>query len=117
GLFGSYQVSRMMAMTKGMGDLSNGVGQVTKAYELAQGSAADWASAAESELLKMQQSASFRVQSAWQTLKVELAEVGEDFLEIGVNILEAVNGFLNLFNILPDGLKYIATSFIGLVSL
>ena len=107
GLFGTYQVTRMSALIEGMGDLEKGVGQVSDAYRLASQDSATWAAAADREMARLQESASQKFKSAVETLKIELAEMGEPFLAIGSEIVKAIAGIVKAFNSMPDWVKYL----------
>lgn len=117
GLFGSYQVSKMMALTKGMGELEQGVGQVSKAFEISQGSAEDWAATAETEVERYQKSISGMWDIAFQSMKVELAEVGEPFVVLGTQIVKGISAIIKAFNDLPDGVKIMAAMGVGATAL
>ena len=117
GLFGSYQVTKMMALTKGMGDLEAGVGQVSEAARLAGTDVSELAKTAEGELGRLQESVSYKFKSAWEQLKIQLGSMGEPFLQIGTMIMEKLTGILNFFAKLPDGVKKIAGIAIALGAL
>jgi TP901 family phage tail tape measure protein len=117
GLFGSYQVTKMMALTKGMGDLEAGVGQVSEAARLAGTDVSELAKTAEGELGRMQESVSLKFKSAWEQLRIQLGQMGEPFLKIGTLIMDKLTGVLKFFDKLPDGVKKIAGIAIALGAL
>lgn len=106
GLFGSYQVSRMMAMTRGMEDLENGVGQVSKAFSVSQESAESWAKTAEDEIERYRKSVSGQWDIALAKMKAELIEVGEPFVLIATKVLQVVGKIAEAFNNLPSIAKW-----------
>lgn len=109
GLFGSYQVSKMMALTKGMENLANGTGQVTTAMEVANSSTESWAATAEREIQQYQKSISGQWDIAYQSMKAELVEIGKPFLELATGVVKAISWALKAFNDMPDfGKKMIA---------
>ena len=109
GLFGSYQVSKMMALTKGMENLANGTGQVTTAMEVAQSSTESWAATADREIKEYQKSISGQWDIAYQSMKAELVEIGKPFLELATSVVKAISWALKAFNDMPDfGKKMVA---------
>lgn len=106
GLFGSYQVSKMMALTKGMGELEQGVGQVSAAYRLAGEDATTWATIAENETAQAAKSISGQFKRALETFKIELASFGAPFVAVATKILQAVTGIMEAFNNAPNFVKW-----------
>lgn len=117
GLFGSYQVSKMIALTKGMGDLRDGVGQVSRAYEISNQSAESWANTAESEVERYKNSVSGMWDTAFQSMKIELAEVGEPFVVLATQVVRFVGGILKAFNDMPNIAKLFIASGIAVTAL
>lgn len=117
GLFGSYQVSKMMALTKGMGELEMGIGQVSTAYEVSSQSSESWAQTAATEVERYQKSISGMWDIAFQSMKIELAEVGEPFVVLGTQIVKVIAGILKAFNDLPQGVKVMSALAIGATAL
>jgi TP901 family phage tail tape measure protein len=117
GLFGTYQVTRMMALTKGMNDLNDATTQTGKAYQLAGQDAKDWAKIAEQETKRIQESVSGKLKSAFATLMVEVSTMGKPFIVAAAVIIKAVAGIIGWFNKLPKGIKLIAGLGIGIVAL
>lgn len=117
GLFGSYQVTRMMALTKGVGDLENGIGQVSAASKIASQDTTDWAESAEREIDRMMQAPSKQFKAALEELKIEMANFGAPFLIIGANIIKVITKILQGFDALPKGLKVVAALTLGLMAL
>lgn len=105
GLFGSYQVTRMSALVSGMGDLEKGVGQVSTAFNLAQGDASDWAATADREIQRYQNSISGRWDTAFQEMKLQLATLGEPFVVIATQVVKGISKIIDAFNALPSGVK------------
>ena len=107
GLFGSYQVSRMMALVDGMDKLEQGIGQVSTAAKIAEQDTTTWATAADREIKRLQESVSMQFKSAVETLKIELAEMGTPFLAIATQVVKGISGIMSAFNNLPEWAKYI----------
>lgn len=105
GLFGSYQVSRMMAMTEGMNDLAEGVGQVSDAYRISGQSAKQWEKDAAREVGQWQESASGKFKRAVETFKAELRKIGEPFLAIANVAIGAFTKVAEFFNGMADWQK------------
>jgi TP901 family phage tail tape measure protein len=105
GLFGSYQVSTMTALVDGVEDIERGIGQTSDAYKLANRDVKEWADIAETEMTRYQESVSGKFKIAWETVRSEIATIGEPFLEVATGILNIINKMLKTFNKLPDGAK------------
>lgn len=105
GLFGAYQLANITAMVDSMGDLQDGIGQVTTAYNVSQMSASEWRQIQDREIRTWQQSVSGRFKRAIETLKAELATAGGVFLEIGVGIVDFLAKIVSAFNDLPKSTK------------
>lgn len=105
GLFGTYQVARMRAMVDGLGDLEDGVGQVSRAFAIGQNSTASWADTADSEMKSLRESISFQFDAALQNLLAQMQPIGEIFLKVGTVAIKAATGFLDFFNSLPGWTK------------
>lgn len=117
GLFGTYQVSRMMALVDSMGKLQKGVGQVSTAFNIGQKSAKDWGQVAQGEVDQVQKSISLKFKSSVEALKVSLAEVGTPFLKAGTTVLNVVNDIIKAFNNLPSSIKNVAAVGLLLVAI
>lgn len=117
GLFGTYQVTRMTALVEGMGSLEAGVGQVSAAARIAEKDTTSWAEAADREIKRMQESVSMQFKSALETLKAELATLGEPFLKVGAFIMNAITGIIRVFNELPGPIKFLSAIGLGLLAL
>jgi TP901 family phage tail tape measure protein len=101
-MFGLYQGSKTLSL---LSQLTNGSQQMTQAFEVAEGGAAQWAATAQRELEKLQNSGWNKLKQQWETLKIELADVGKTFLEMGAPILKAVSDMVTAFNDLDPGMK------------
>lgn len=106
GLFGSYQVSRMMALTKGMGELEQGIGQVSDAYRIAGKAPEEWRQIAENELTQYRNSISGQFKTTIENLKVQLAEMGAPFVQAATTALKAITMLIEGFNNLPSAAKW-----------
>jgi len=104
-LFGSFQLSTMSAMVNSMGDLENGVNQVSDAHRIGGQSAEEWRKVQEKEVEAFQKSASGKFKIALETIKASLASAGEPFLEVATGVLGAVNKIIAAFNGLPGAAK------------
>ncbi len=117
GLFGSYQVTRMTALTEGMGDLENGIGQVSDAYNISNQSAQSWADTADREMKRYQESISGRFETALNEIKIQAASLGEPFVEIATVVLKGISGIITAFNALPNFAKIGIAAAIGFTAL
>jgi len=101
-VFGVYQNNKMLAVLDG---LTNRTGQVATAYKVMAQSASKNSQTAQSELDKMAESASGKFKRALESIKAQLATVGEPFLEVGAAILGVIGKLFNMFNSMPGMLK------------
>lgn len=105
-VFGIYQGSKALSLMQQLagesGEVSEQVARATKIVGQAPG---DWAASSQAEIEKFQQSISGKFKRALETVKTELADIGEPFLEVATVLLDAVSGILSRFNDLPDGAK------------
>lgn len=101
-MFGLYQGSKALSL---LDQLTSGSEQMTKAYQVASQSAGQWADTAQGELTKLQSSAWNRLKANWESLKANLAEAGQVFLEMGIPILNTINKIAAAFNGLSPAVK------------
>lgn len=101
-VFNVYQNNKMLAVLDG---LTNKTGQVATAFKVMNQDASKNAATAQQELDKMAESASGKFKRAVETLKAELATVGEPFLEAGANIVGFLTKILDFFNSMPGAVK------------
>lgn len=101
-VFGVYQNNKMLAVLDG---LSNKTGQVATAYKVMSNSATENSATAQQELDKMAESASGKFKRALESIKAQLATVGEPFLEVGSQILGVIGKLFEMFNSMPGMLK------------
>lgn len=101
-MFGLYQGSKALSI---IGQLTDGSEQMTRALEVATAGTAEWADTANREVEKLTGSNWNKLQQQWQTLKIDLAEMGNAFLVMAIPILEVVNKMVNWFNNLDESTK------------
>lgn len=108
-LFGKYQFNRVSAMVYNLGDAFTGTAnQTSKALDLMGADMSELAKRADDELGQITESASGKFRIAWQSLRAELSELGEPFLNVARWALDAVNKVVSAFNKLPDSVKHLA---------
>lgn len=107
GLFGTYQVTRMMAMVHGMEDLKNGVGQVSVAAKLASQDTTQWSKVAQQEIDRYQESISGKWDIAIQTMKLQLSTLGKPFVESATEIIHVISDIISALNKMPKPMKKI----------
>jgi TP901 family phage tail tape measure protein len=100
--FGTYQFNRLNAALQGVTEQS---GQTGKALQLMGQSAEDAALAAQTELDRAANSISGKFKRAVESLKAELATMGEPFLEVATTVVGVVARILKAINSLPSGMK------------
>lgn len=105
-MFGKFQFARISTMFDNLGRAGS---QTQKVMELAGSSTMQLAQIADRELTTMTESASGKFQRATETIKANMAGLGESMLPVLTGILNAVNWIIEKFNSMPDFVK----NFIG----
>lgn len=105
GLFGTYQVQRMSAMLEGIENINDASSQTNAVLELNKQSVRDYASTAEREMERYRKSVAGQFDIALQTLKGEMAELGEPFVWFATYALKALGGVAAAFNDMPSWAK------------
>ena len=113
-MFGKFQFARMSALLNNLGKEGS---QTLQVMDLMKASTSDLAGIAERELGMITESASGKYRKAMESLKAELASVGEEFLGIGTKILNAASKILNFFTELPTPIKKALTFMAGFTAL
>lgn len=103
-MFGLYQGSKTLSL---LSQLTEGSEQMTRAFEVANQGAGDWAATAQRELEKLRTSGWNQIKQQWETMKIELADIGKTFLAMATPIAKFFNGILQWFNQLPQGAKHV----------
>jgi TP901 family phage tail tape measure protein len=101
-MFGLYQGSKTLGL---LSQLTNESEQMTRAFDVANQGAAGWAGTASRELEKLQNSGWNKVKQQWETLKIEMADVGATFLTMATPIIKFFVDLVKKFNGLDDGTK------------
>lgn len=113
-LFGKFQFSRMNALFENLGKQGS---QTLQVMDLMKASSQDLQRIATGELAQVTESAAGKYSRALETLKANMAEVGDKFLTIGTSIINVVNKVLDFINKMPDPLKNIVTIIGGFTAL
>ena len=113
-LFGKFQFARMNALFENLGKQGS---QTLQVLDLMKTSSSDLANIAGRELAQITESASGKYRRALETLKADLAVVGEQFLNIGTKIINVLDGIIRFFGKLPDPIKKILTFVAGLTAI
>jgi TP901 family phage tail tape measure protein len=109
-LFGKFQFARMNALFENLGKQGS---QTLQVLDLMKASSQDLASVASRELGQITESASGRYRRALESLKAELAKVGEQFLTIQTFFVELVDKVLKFVGNLPEPIKKVLTLLAG----
>ncbi|NBR23216.1 MAG: phage tail tape measure protein [Micrococcales bacterium] len=112
-LFGKYQFARVSALIDNLGRKGS---QTQKVFELMGASAGQLAQNAQSELDRMAQSPSGKFQRALEGFQAKLLPVGEKFLNVATQILEAFGKVFDFLEKHP-ALQNFVTNIAGLVAL
>jgi TP901 family phage tail tape measure protein len=108
-LFGKFQFARINALFENLGKEGS---QTLQVLDLMKASTQDLASISERELKALTESASGKYRRALESVKAELAGVGEQFLKVGAFVLNAIDGILKFIGNLPAPIKAVL-GFIG----
>ena len=101
-LFGKFQFARMSALFENLGKQGS---QTLKVLDLMKASSQDLANIAGRELSQVTESASGKYKRALESLKADLAGVGEQFLTIGTFLIKIIDKIVQFSNKLPDPIK------------
>jgi TP901 family phage tail tape measure protein len=101
-LFGKFQFARMNALFENLGKQGS---QTLQVLDLMKASSEDLANVAGRELSQITESASGQYKRAIESLKADLAGVGEQFLKIGTFFIKVVNGVVKFANEMPGPIK------------
>lgn len=104
-LAGIHQGSKFAGLLTQLENISDATTQIGRANQVAQQTTTDWANTANGELETLRDSISNKLKRSFETLKVELAEMGQPFLEVGNKALGVILKLVSAFNNLPDGVK------------
>lgn len=105
-LFGTYQNARLTASLTNLADgFVNTSSQTGRAIKLMGSDMESLANIADQELSAIQNSASGKFKIAIESVKAELATMGEPFLEVGTQVLSMLDKIMHAFNNLPKGVK------------
>ena len=103
-LFGKFQFSRLNALFNNLGRQGS---QTLQVFDLMNASAEQLASVADRELAAVTESASGRYRRALESLKAELATIGEQFLTINTKLLEFITNIVKFVTDLPKPIQKI----------
>ena len=112
-LFGKYQFARMGALFDNLGKQGS---QTLQVLDLMKASTDELSQVAGRELGMITESASGKYRRALESLKADLATVGEQFLGIATGLLNFANGVVNAFNKMPEPIKKMVTLLGGLTA-
>lgn len=108
-LFGKFQFARINALFENLGKQGS---QTLQVLDLMKASTQDLASISERELKSMTESASGKYKRALESVKADLAVIGEQFLKVGTFVLNAIDGIVKFIGNLPGPIKAVL-GFIG----
>lgn len=112
-MFGKFQFARISALLSNLGKTGS---QTLEVMDLMKASSQDLANIAGRELAMVTESASGKYKRALESLKAELAGVGEQFLTINTHLVNIVSGILKFIDKLPAPLKSLLSFFGGLTA-
>jgi TP901 family phage tail tape measure protein len=94
-MFGLYQGSKTLSL---LDQLTSGSEQMSRAFEVANGSTAEWAATAGRELDKLTNSKWNKLKQQWETLRLQLAEIGQTALEMATPVLKFFTDLVTKIN-------------------
>jgi TP901 family phage tail tape measure protein len=103
-LFGKFQYSRLNALFENLGRQGS---QTLQVLDLMKASTSQLGAIADRELTAVTESASGRFRRATESLKANLAGIGEQFLNIGTKLVNAIDKVISFLDKLPDPVKNI----------
>jgi TP901 family phage tail tape measure protein len=101
-LFGKFQFARINALFENLGKQGS---QTLQVLDLMKASTQDLASISARELTALTESASGKYRRALESVKADLAVVGEQFLKVGTFVLNAIDGIIKFIGNLPGPIK------------
>jgi TP901 family phage tail tape measure protein len=113
-LFGKFQFARMNALFENLGKQGS---QTLQVLDLMKSSSQDLANVAGRELSQITESASGQYKRAVESLKADLAGLGEEFLRISTFFIKTVDGLVKFITNLPGPLKTVVTILAGFTAL
>ena len=113
-LFGKFQFSRLNALFENLGRQGS---QTLQVLDLMKASSSDLASIAGRELTAVTESASGKYRRAIESLRADLATVGEQFLNISTKVINFVDRIIGVVDGLPKPIKQALALVGGLTAL
>lgn len=109
-LFGTYQNNRLTASLVNISDAYAGVNNQTKAaMDIAAQSDEQNAKIAANALDAMMNNPAGRLRAQWQALQIELAELGQPFLQMAGSLVKILGDLISEFNEMGPGVKHFLT--------
>jgi TP901 family phage tail tape measure protein len=112
-LFGKFQFARMNALFENLGRQGS---QTLQVMDLMKTSSQDLANVASRELSLVTESASGKYKRAVESLKADLAGIGEEFLKVQTFFINVTDSIVKFVNKLPAPVKTILTFITGLTA-
>ena len=106
-VFGKYQYARLGALFRNM---ANDASQANRTIELTTMSVEELAQISDRELSKIEEATSTKLLKAWESLKVAIAPVGEQFMKLLIPILEFATKVADWFTELSPQVKDFVTA-------
>ena len=106
-VFGKYQYARLGALFRNM---ANDASQANRTIELTTMSVEELAQISDRELSKIEEATSTKLLKAWESLKVAIAPIGEQFMKLLIPILNFVTKVADWFNELSPQVKDFVTA-------
>ena len=113
-LFGKFQFSRLNALFENLGKQGS---QTLQVLDLMKASSSDLASIAGRELTAVTESASGKYRRAIESLRADLATIGEGFLNIATKVINFVDRIIGVVDGLPKPIKQALALVGGLTAL
>ena len=108
-LFGKFQFARINALFENLGKEGS---QTLQVLDLMKASTQELAAISARELTALTESASGKYRRALESVKADLAAIGDQFLKVGTFVLNAIDGIVKFIGNLPGPIKSVL-GFIG----
>ncbi len=106
-VFGKYQYARLGALFRNM---ANDASQANKSIKLATMSVEELAEISDRELSKIEEATSTKLLKAWESLKIAIAPIGEQFMKLLIPILNFATKVADWFSELSPQVKDFVTA-------
>jgi TP901 family phage tail tape measure protein len=113
-LFGKFQFARMNALFENLGKSGS---QTLQVLDLMKASTQELSDISQRELSQMTESVSGKYKRALESVKADMAAIGEQFLKVGTFVLNVIDGIVKFIGNLPAPIKSVLGFLGGLTAI